>query len=495
MKTLQQLCAAVLETDAGQPAVEFAGRWYDWGLMQRLVQRVRDLLQASGADPAAAVCFAPRNCPSALATLLALMSQGRHVRMLYAFQSAAALARQIEQYQPAVVIAAEREFSAEVNAVLLQQGIAGIALQDLDAHAVSGCGISKRGISAPSAEPGIDILTSGTTGAPKPFPVSYAMIAKFMVGEELHSGARYDASGETPALLYFPFGNITGLRTTVPALLRGQRIVLLERFSLDKWHDFVVRHRPASSGIPPAAMPALLKADYPAEDFASLQSMGSGAAPLDLALHRAFEARYRIPILLSYGATEFLGPVTAMTRELHANWGEAKFGSVGRALPGCKLRVVEPETGASLPAGTRGTLEVVSPRIGAEWIRTSDIAMIDADGFVFLHGRADGAIMRGGFKVLPETIERVLLLHPAIAAASVVGVPDQRVTEVPGAAVQLKPGREQPTVEELTEHLRTQLLATYIPVHWRFVDALPQTPSFKIDRPAVRRLFAGDHGA
>jgi len=94
--------------------------------------------------------------------------------------------------------------------------------------------------------------------------------------------------------------------------------------------------------------------------------------------------------------------------------------------------------------------------------------------------------------VLPETIERALLLHPAVAAAGVVAVPDQRLFAVPGAAIQLRAGCERPTVAELEAHLRQHVLATHIPVHWRFVDELPKNRSFKIDRPAIKGLFAQD---
>lgn len=488
-KTLEQLSEAALARDSQRQAIEFEGHWYCWGQMRQVADQVAQLLEKSGVHPQAAVTFVPRNRPSALATLLALIAQGRNVRMLYAFQSAAALARQLEQQQPAVVIAAEREFSAEVKAILRNYGIAGIAIDEMDAHFVAGCERSNIIGGAATVGRQIEILTSGTTGTPKQFPISYAMIEKFMAGDTLRAGDLLDFADEPPALLYFPLGNITGMHTTIPPLLKGQRVVLLDRFALDQWHDFVVRYRPATSGIPPAAMQALLDANIPPADLASLKSMGSGAAPLDPSTHHAFEARYNIPILLSYGATEFGGPVTAMTIALHAQWGKQKFGSVGRAFPGFQLRVVDAATNAQLPFGEEGILEVISPRIGAEWIRTSDVAVLDADGFLFLRGRADGAIMRGGFKVLPETIERALLLHPAIAAASVVGMPDPRLAEVPCAAIQIKVGYAQPTIAELETHLRSHLLATQIPVHWRFVDDLPKTPSFKVDRPAVKRLF------
>jgi acyl-coenzyme A synthetase/AMP-(fatty) acid ligase len=208
-------------------------------------------------------------------------------------------------------------------------------------------------------------------------------------------------------------------------------------------------------------------------------------------VQRQFEAKYGIPVLLSYGATEFGGPVVSMTPQLRAEWGDAKFGSVGRAMPGVELRVRDPLTEEILPPGEEGILEVVSPRMGPDWIRTSDIVMIDRDGFLFHRGRADGAIMRGGFKVLPETIERALLLHPALSAAGVVGVADKRLSEVPGAAIAFKPGMARPDIAEIEAHLREHLPSTHIPVHWRVVEALPKNPSFKIDRPGLRRLFEG----
>ncbi|HSI17671.1 MAG TPA: fatty acid--CoA ligase family protein, partial [Sphingomonas sp.] len=256
------------------------------------------------------------------------------------------------------------------------------------------------------------------------------------------------------------------------------------------WRDFIVRYRPKTSGAPPAAVAMILDADLPAEDLASLKFFSTGAAPLDPNVQRRFEQRYGIPILLSYGATEFGGPVASMTPQLRAEWGDAKFGSVGRAMPGVGLRVRDPETGEILGAGQEGILEVVSPRMGPDWIPTSDIAMIDADGFLFHRGRADGAIMRGGFKVLPETIEAALLLHPAVSAVGVVGVADPRVSEVPGAVIALRRDASAPGIAELETHLRQHLPATHLPVHWRFVDSLPKNPSFKIDRPALKQLFA-----
>jgi acyl-coenzyme A synthetase/AMP-(fatty) acid ligase len=183
-----------------------------------------------------------------------------------------------------------------------------------------------------------------------------------------------------------------------------------------------------------------------------------------------------------------------MTADLYPEWGKRKFGSVGRPTAGAQLRITDPETGALLPAGKEGILEVISPRIGPDWIRTSDVAVLDEDGFLFHRGRADGAIVRGGFKLLPETIERALLLHPLVSAAAVVGLPDTRLGQVPAAAIQLKPDITPPTLADLEAHLRAHVLSTHVPVKWRFLKELPRNASMKTDRVAVRRLFEGQGG-
>jgi acyl-CoA synthetase (AMP-forming)/AMP-acid ligase II len=127
--------------------------------------------------------------------------------------------------------------------------------------------------------------------------------------------------------------------------------------------------------------------------------------------------------------------------------------------------------------------------MGDHWIRTSDQAVIDGDGFLFIKGRADGAINRGGFKLLPDDIERVLQLHPAVAAAAVAGIPDRRLGQVPGAVVELAPRQPAPTVEQLESHLRQHLASTHIPAVWRFVEQLPYTNMMKVDRAALRCLL------
>lgn len=486
---LHQLSAAVLNRTPDSHAIEFEKRWYTWGDLRRIASLVTDLIAESGAAANSKVALVAKNRPSAIAAYLGLMEKRFSFRMVYPFQSSISMAREIELVRPSVVIAAEETFDAEIIAALKSSGIAGVALSQQEVTLV--VGLERSTNDAVECEiPLIEIHTSGTTGAPKPFELDYATIATHIVGgRPTPSSAGANPELLPPVLMYFPAGNITGLHSTIAPLLRGQRGVLLDRFNVEGWHDHLKRYRPAAGGLPPAGVQMILDAQLPREDFASLKMIGTGSAPLDTSVHKAFEERYGVPILLAYGATEFGGPVCSMTPDVYAEWGDKKLGSVGKPLPGAQVRVVDQESGSVLPAGTMGLLEVVSPRMGPDWIRTSDIAYLDEDGFLFLCGRADGAIMRGGFKVLPETIEKVLLLHPAIAAAGVIGVSDHRLGQVPAAAIQLKAGADEPAVASLEKHLREHLAATHIPVKWKFVSELPRTASYKVHQPSLRKLF------
>jgi len=490
--TLDRMCAGAMSRDPAQQAIEFADEWVCWGQIRHVADRVCALMQRSGVHDQAPLVFVPRNRPSAVAALLGMLARARTVRMVYAFQSAAGIARDLVGLDPAVVIADAENFSPEVRNALCASGAAAIALTTMDAALVNGLERSREhGPVDGLTQPQIEILTSGTTGPPKRFALTHDMVARHVVSaDKNYRAADTDYSQAPPVFLYHPLGNISGISGVLPTLLRGHRAVLVERFTLETWRNYLRRHRPERASLPPAGFQMVLDADLPPEELAALRSIASGAAPLDPNVQRAFLARYKVPILLSYGATEFGGPVTSMTPELHDQWGDSKLGSAGRPIAGAELRVVDAETGEKLAYGEEGILEVVAPRIGPDWIRTSDLAVIDADGFLFHRGRADGAIMRGGFKLLPETIERALLLHPAVSSASVVGLADARLGQVPVAAVQIRPGARRPTSSELERHLRDHVYATHIPVDWRFVDGLPLTASFKVDTSAVRSLFA-----
>lgn len=490
---LEVMIGQALARDPSLPAFEFAHRWHSWGETRSVAEQVVTLLGARGASPDAPVLFAPRTRPAAIAALLGMVGAGLAVRMAYAFQSAARLLGEVDTRRPATLVACEDDFSPELIAGLAERGVAGIALGTFEARLVSGIERSTTSEAGSIPPRHLETLTSGTTGKPKPFLVPFETISEHLIGRSaLLGGSVASGAALTPLFLPAPLSNISGIYGIFPTAVRGHPVVLVDRFTVGEWHDYLKRYRPDFVNLPAAAVQQVLDADIPQEDLVGVKAITTGAAPLDREVHRAFEERYGIPILLGYGATEFAGSVAQMTLELHAEWGERKFGSVGRAAPGAQMRIVDPETGETLTPGQEGLLEAQTDRFDGGWIRTSDLAMIDEDGFLFHRGRADGAIVRGGFKILPETIEQALMLHPAISAAIVTGVADRRLGQVPGALIRLKPNANAPTVDDLRSHLRRHLLATQIPTVWGFAKSLPMTPSNKLDRQAARAILEAE---
>jgi acyl-coenzyme A synthetase/AMP-(fatty) acid ligase len=286
------------------------------------------------------------------------------------------------------------------------------------------------------------------------------------------------------------FGNIAGLYSYLPLVASGRMVIMTEKFNLDEFLDYVREWQPESGGMPPSAFREMMDRDIPPEALASLKFMSGGACAFDADLLRAVEAKYGVKILQAYGATEFGGVVSQVLPQHFEEYGPEKSLSVGRPWAGAEFRIVDPETGKDLPAGQGGQLHVRVPRLGPDWVATSDLCKLDEDGFLYYLGRSDGAIVRGGFKVDPEQIRTALLAHPAISDALVAGAPDRRLGEVPVAAYVLRQGADAPTADELKAHLRARLPATFVPTGYRQVQAIPLTPTNKPDLGAVRAMFA-----
>jgi acyl-CoA synthetase (AMP-forming)/AMP-acid ligase II len=338
------------------------------------------------------------------------------------------------------------------------------------------------------------MLTSGTTGPPKRVPLTYDTLLRVLAGAKYYERNPDEdlrlRSGVV--IVNSPLVHLGGLFRVLQCVNDGRAFCLLERFRVDEWADAVRRHRPLTVSLVPAALRMVLEAALDPADLASVRSVVSGTAPLAPEDADAFFARYGAPVLVSYAATEFGGAVAGWNLSDHQEFWTAKRGSVGRAHPGCELRVVDADSGAPLAAGEEGLLEVRTRLLGddAGWVRTTDVARIDSDGFVYILGRADEAIIRGGFKVRPEDVRAALERDPRVRGAAVVGRPDARLGAVPVAAVELRPGATPFSSDELLAEAAKVLARYELPDEVRFVDALPRTPAGKVDLGAVRALFA-----
>ncbi len=473
------------------PCIEFEGRWYSGHEVTAYGQAIAGALHACGVDDDAPVGLVVRNRLQHAAAIVGFLASGRAVSMIYSFQSPEAIARDVQQLALSAIVADREDWTEPVRAAAELAGSAGLAISLESPIVETVAGLERRDSSRAhaAAEPGValQILTSGTTGPPKRQAIRTHVLERTVFS--VTAGEKADPDSP-PEFAYWQFGGI-GVCQLIAGVYNGRRIAMLERFSVDAWVDAIKRHRVARSGVQPAVIRMLLDAEVPRSDLASLEFLISASGPLDPETRDEFEQRYGVPIRLAYGATEFAGSLCAWTPEDLRDFGHTKRNSVGRALPDTELRIVDPQTGAELPAGRQGLLEAKVGPLGPDWIRTTDIADVDADGFVTLHGRADGAINRGGFKVLPETVRRVLISHPSVRDACVVGVPDARLGQVPFAAVEIATGAVAPSDTQLKELVRQSLPAYNVPVAFAVVDELPRNPALKVSLPAVAALHSG----
>ncbi len=469
--------------------ISFEGRWYSGDDVTDYADGIAEVLRDAGVADDAPVGLVVRNRLPHAAAIMGFIAAGRTVSMIYSFQSAEAIGRDIEKLNLSAIVADDEDWTDEVIAAAKRAGSAGVALSMRAPTVTAIAALERRDQTRSHAEPepgvALQILTSGTTGPPKRQSIRTRVLERTVFSVTSGEAA---PPGAPPEFSYWQFGGI-GVCQLIAGAYNGRRIVILERFSVDSWVDAVKTHGIKRSGVQPAVIRMLLDADVPSQDLASLDFLISASGPLDTETRDEFEAHYGIPVKLAYGATEFAGSLCAWTPEMDREFGASKRNSVGRALPDTGLRIVDPDTGVELPVGERGLLEAKILAIDEDWIRTTDIASIDDDGFVTLHGRADGAINRGGFKILPETVRAVLISHPAVRDACVVGVPDARLGQVPFAAIETVPGAPVPTDDELKELVRQSLPVYSVPVAFTVVVDLPRNPALKVSIPAVAALY------
>ncbi|MFW0786960.1 class I adenylate-forming enzyme family protein [Gordonia sp. CPCC 206044] len=473
------------------------GRWYTWADVRTLTESIDRALAECGAVEGSRIGVVLGNRIESIAALMALLGNGRTVVTLNPMQPVARVATDVATTRPDVVLAPDELWQSEQFASAVEElGIDGFALDG----GVAPRAKRKSGDEVPqpnrSADPvAIEMFTSGTTGAPKRVPLTWRQIDAAMSAVHGHVGRsgdpRLPLTGRV-ALVTLAIVHIGGMWAVLQALTEARPFVLLPRFTIDGWAGAIEEHKPRIASLPPAAMRSVLNADVPGERIGSLRAVTAGTTFVSPELADEFIGRYGIPVLIVYGATEFSGAVAGWTKPMHGQWWERKRGSVGRPFPGVRLRVVD-ESGVAVARGVTGCLEVCSGQTGSgidEWVRTSDLAHIDEDEFLFIDGRADDAIIRGGFKVQPEVVANALREHDAVLDATVYGRDDERLGQVPIAVVEFVDGADRVEETELKAFVRGQLAPYEVPVTIHAVDALPRSVSLKIDRRRLLELVA-----
>ena len=479
---LSRRIADVLTLDPQEPAIQYDGRWSSWGEVDHLATQLGGLAVTHGGDcPRVAILL--RNSPAHVAALLGVLRAGGTVVVVNPARGDARTREDLAALALPVVIGAAEDISA---LVIPAPATAVVTIGDLNSP------VRVRAAAAPIPDPGrpgvaVWMLTSGTTGPPKRVDLTYDMLARSVMSDTRTP----TALRRGVAIVNSPLVHVGGVFRVLLCIAEARAFVLLPKFELAQWAAAVRQHRPRAVSLVPAALRMVLHSDLTRDDLDGVLAVTSGTAPLSADDADAFTEKFGVPVLTSYAATEFGGGVAAWTLADHKQYWLQKRGSVGRANPGAQLRVVG-DDGRPLDADQSGLLEVKPAQLGpgAEWIRTTDLARIDADGFLWILGRADQAIIRGGFKVLPDDVRAALESHPAVAGAAVIGKPDDRLGETPVAMVELRAGLTT-DAGELADYLRTRLARYEIPTEIAVVDTIPRTPSGKPDLTTVRERLHG----
>jgi acyl-CoA synthetase (AMP-forming)/AMP-acid ligase II len=350
-------------------------------------------------------------------------------------------------------------------------------------------------------DPGVALVqfTSGTTGEPKPVLLEHDGVLRLLDGvvAKIRGGkAKVPASTGPPMANLVPVSLSlwAGIYNVLFAFLVGAPVVVMDRFATGTFAELVRRHGIRSTVLPPAAMTALAD-DGTVTDLAPLRIVRSITAPLSPLQARRFKDRFGIAVLNSYGQTELGGEIVGWTAADARAHGDAKLGAVGRPHAGVELRIVE-DTGelwVRTPAMAAGYADGsdLGDRLSADgWFRTGDVGRVDGDGFLWIEGRVSDMVNRGGLKVHPGEVEEVVRLAPGVADTAVVGVPDDRLGEVPWAFV-VPAAPSGPDPDALAALCREHLAPYKVPVRFETIDALPRNEVGKVlKRELVERAEA-----
>ena len=335
--------------------------------------------------------------------------------------------------------------------------------------------------------------SSGTTGVSKGVMLNHGNL----IANVAQVGTAGDIREDEKFIAVLPFFHIYGMQVLMNTGLRaGATIITMPRFDLEQFLKLHQEHGITRSFVAPPIVVALAK--HPMVDnydLSALRQVFSGAAPLSAELSLEAGARIDCEVVQGYGMTE-LSPVSHLTPP-----GMSKAGSVGITAPNTETRIVDPITGNDLDINEDGELCVRGPQVMAgylnnqaateatidrdDWLHTGDIAHIDEDGHVWIVDRLKELIKYKGFQVAPAELEALLLTHPAVADAAVVGKLDEEAGELPIAFVVLRPNAEA-SEEDVATFIAGQV-ATYKQLREvHFIDAVPKSASGKILRRVLR---------
>ncbi len=352
----------------------------------------------------------------------------------------------------------------------------------------------------------VQLFTSGTTGAAKAAVLRHANLMSYILGTVEFAAAEVQEA----ALVAVPPYHIAGISALLSSTYSGRRLVMLPSFDPAEWLRLVVAEKITHAFVVPTMLVRIIEylgSQATAMRFPTLRAIAYGGGRMPLAvIERALEVFAGVDFTNAYGLTETSATICLLTPQDHRRAAagtepgvRGRLASVGKPLPAVELEVRD-AAGRVLGPGQSGLLFVRGAQVAGEyrevgslldasgWFPTQDLGWIDAEGYVFLEGRADDVIVRGAENISPGEIEAALLAHPAVADAVAVAVPSEQWGEAVGAAVVLRtPGTV--TAEALQQWVRERLRSSRVPERVVFPSALPYNEMGKVLRRVVRREF------
>ena len=354
------------------------------------------------------------------------------------------------------------------------------------------------------------MYTSGTTSLPKGVMLTYGDFTNYVVG----TVEMADGTDRGTSLLCAPLYHIAGTANIMTAIWAGRKIVVLKQFEPREWLEAVHKEKITHAFVVPTMMKQLIDhPEFSKFDMSSLQNLSYGGAPMPFpVIRKAIEVFPKgTGFVNAFGQTETTSTLTVLGPADHRLDGPQaevernlkRLTSVGLPLPDVEVQVLDDDN-KPLPANEIGEVVIRTPRVmkgyaGQEsataalldadgWLHTRDMGYLDEDGYVYLVGRKDDIIIRGGENIAPAEIEAVLHAHPSVDEAAVIGVPDVDWGQKIAAFVALRPGKTASN-DELADFCRQRLASFKKPEIIRFVDALPKNPLGKILKKELKAQF------
>jgi acyl-coenzyme A synthetase/AMP-(fatty) acid ligase len=495
MVSLSSIVRNVLTIAPSAPALEYEQKWYSWGSITTIIDAVEDVLRKNNIGSGARIGGILRNTPQMAAVIIGTIINDRCVVTLNPALPENKLVHDIVALKTPVIIAQTIDWERlEIREAARQTGALCLDITTDPANPVkvlfemtgTDFHVDAKGV-------GIEMLTSGTTGTPKRIPLPAANFSKMVLDAAVYEKRDVNAPprlSRAVTIANTPFSHIGGIFGLFVTLSAGRKACMLDRFRVNEFVDAIQRHQPRVVGAPPSALRMIIDAKVPKEALSSLVVFRTATAPLDPSLADQFFEIYGVPVLQNYGATEFAGGVAGWTLPDFQKYGADRRGSVGRMNPGIEGRVVDAKTGNPVPFGEKGLLELRAKHLGdgSNWVRTTDLASMDEQQFLWILGRADNAIIRGGFKIMPDDVVKAMESHPDVLEACVVALSDPRLGQVPAAGYRIRSGHSL-TEEDLRTFLREKLTAYQVPTKLLALDEFPRTPSMKPSQPELKKLL------